>query len=133
MLLHLFWIFMTHAHTEFTSSHILHISIHLHLWNKHIPARSFISSFSSHCGVTILLVVWNHSLVNFVAFKKNEDFLLRYRFTLQQHYFFFIDGFKVEASHFLLDSSHTLCSTIMCSCFIFNAAYCILYGVVIEH
>ena len=70
-----------------------------------------------------------------------KTFLLGYHFTLQQHYFFFIDGLKVEAPHFLLNSSHTLCSTIMCSRFIFllllfwhfNAAYCILYGVVIEH
>ena len=80
------------------------------------------------------IMAWNHSLVNFVTFKKNEDFLvIGYRFTLQQHYFSFVDGLKVKAPHFFLDSSHTLCSIIMCSRFIslllllLGTQCCILY------
>ena len=56
-------------------------------------------------------MAWNHSLVNFVTFKKNEDFLVRLSFHFAATLFLFsVDGLKVKA-----------------------AAYCILYGAVIEH
>ena len=49
------------------------------------------------------IMAWNHSLVNFVTFKKNEDFLVRLSFHFAATLFLFsVEGLKVKAPHFFL-------------------------------